>query len=154
MVAKHYDRSKYHYDRVSETPRFPGEIHRKSPQIANYYGHSQLLRRSIFSTAGSFGWTKKTFQAGGGYKNLIKTRKTISTTEIFPLWPPLFFWAKKSSALKQGGECFLIPSPHSIFPKNHGNCRNDENLSCTRLRVPPVALHVSQLISWTLVLQV
>ena len=24
------------------------------------------------------------------YKNLMKTRKAISTTEIFPLWPPFF----------------------------------------------------------------
>ena len=43
------------YGRVSETPYFPGEIHRKSPQIVNYYGDSQLLRHIIFSTAGSFG---------------------------------------------------------------------------------------------------
>ena len=52
---------------------------------------------------------RKTFQAGGGYKNPIKTRKAISTTEIFPLWTP-FFSAKKSSALEQGGVCFLFPS--------------------------------------------
>ena len=51
---------------------------------------------------------RKTFQAGGGYKNPVKTRKTISTTEIFPLWAP-FFSAKKSSALEQGGVCFLFP---------------------------------------------
>ena len=61
----------------------------------------------------SFGelfWSeRKTFQAGGGYKNPIKTRKTISTTEIFPLWTP-FFSAKKSSALEQGGVRFLFPS--------------------------------------------
>ena len=30
------------------------------------------------------------------------------------------------------------------------NIRNCVNLSCTRLQVPPVALHVSQLISWIL----
>ena len=34
---------------------FLGKIHRESPQKANYYGDSKLLRRSIFSTAGSFG---------------------------------------------------------------------------------------------------
>ena len=39
----------------------------------------------------------------------MKTRKTISNTEIFPLWPPLLS-AKKSSALEQGGVCFLFPS--------------------------------------------
>ena len=33
---------------------------------------------------------RKTFQVGGGYKNPMETRKTISTTEIFPLWPPFF----------------------------------------------------------------
>ena len=37
---------------------------------------------------------QKTFQASGRYKNLFKSRETISTTEIFPLWPP-FFSAKK-----------------------------------------------------------
>ena len=37
---------------------------------------------------------RKTFQAGGGYKNPIKIRKTISTTEIFPLWPPFFRQSK------------------------------------------------------------
>ena len=52
---------------------------------------------------------RKTFQVGGGYKNPIKTRKTISTTEIFPLWTPCFP-AKKCSALEQGGVCFLFPS--------------------------------------------
>ena len=30
------------------------------------------------------------FQAGGGYQNPVKTRKTISITEYFPLWPPFF----------------------------------------------------------------
>ena len=53
---------------------------------------------------------RKPFQAGGGYKNPIKTRKTISTTEIFPLWTPFIFSAKKSSALEQGGVWFLFPS--------------------------------------------
>ena len=38
----------------------------------------------------------------------MKTRKTISTTEIFRLWPP-FFSAKKSSAPEQGGVCILFP---------------------------------------------
>ena len=33
----------------------------------------------------------------------------MSTTKIFPLWPP-FFAAKKSSALEQGGVCLLFPS--------------------------------------------
>ena len=60
---------------------------------------------------------RKTFQAGGGYKNPIKTRKTISTTEIFPLWTP-FFSAKKSSALEWGGVCFLFPSLITVCPNS------------------------------------
>ena len=44
-----------HYDRVSETPYFPGEIDKKSPQIANYYGDSKLLRRSILVWQGPLG---------------------------------------------------------------------------------------------------
>ena len=31
-----------HYGRVSETPCFPGEIHRRSLQIATYYGDSKF----------------------------------------------------------------------------------------------------------------
>ena len=45
-----------------------------------------------------------TFQLG------TKTIKTISTTEIFPLWPPIFF-GKKSSSLEQGGVCFFSLCP-------------------------------------------
>ena len=52
---------------------------------------------------------RKTFQVGGGYKNPMKTRKTISTTEIF-LCGPHFVSAKKSSALEHGGVCFLLPN--------------------------------------------
>ena len=36
---------------------------------------------------------RKTFKVGGGYKIPVKTRKNISTTEIFPRWPP-FFWQR------------------------------------------------------------
>ena len=43
----------------------------------------------------NFFWPqRKTFQAGGGSKNPIKTRKAISTTEIFPLWTPFFLQRK------------------------------------------------------------
>ena len=52
MVAKHHDGVEEHYGRVSETPCFPGE----NSQEISYYGESTLLRHSIFSTAGSFGW--------------------------------------------------------------------------------------------------
>ena len=57
---------------------------------------------------------RKTLQVGGGYKNRMKSRKTTSTTEIFPLWPP-FFSAKKTSALEQGGVCFLFPSRSELL---------------------------------------
>ena len=49
---------------------------------------------------------RKTFQAGGGYKNPIKTRKTISTIEILPLWTP-FFSAKKSFCTG-AGRCMVF----------------------------------------------
>ena len=38
------------------------------------------------------------------FRCYIETRETISTTEIFPLWPP-FLSAKKSSSPEQGGAC-------------------------------------------------
>ena len=97
-----------------------------SPRISNHSLETAVYRtmgnahrvcredKSVYTTTTerkSFGelfWPRrKPFQAGGGYKNPIKTRKTISTTEIFPLWTP-FFSAKKSSALEQGGVCFLF----------------------------------------------
>ena len=37
---------------------------------------------------------RRTFQAGGGYKNPIKIRKAISTTDIFPLWTPFVLQRK------------------------------------------------------------
>ena len=75
---------------------------------------------------------RKTFQAGGGYKNLIKTTKTISTTEIFPLWTS-FFSAKKSSALEQGGVRFLFPS---FVPKVLVNI---QRASLAKTTVGPIA---------------
>ena len=38
---------------------------------------------------------RKTVQAGGGYKSPIKTRKAISTAEIFPLWTHFFSLQRK-----------------------------------------------------------
>ena len=55
-------------------------------------------------------------------KNPTKTRKTISTTEVFPLCLP-FLSAKKSSSLEQGGVCLLFPR----ISGNHTNHGNDEN---------------------------
>ena len=61
----------------------------------------QLREEKAYTTTTerkSFGelfWPQReTFQAGGGYKNPIKPRKTISTTEIFPLWTPFFLQRK------------------------------------------------------------
>ena len=69
--------------------------------------HTTTTERKYF---GELFWPqRKTFQAGGGYKNPMIARKTISTIEIFPLLLP-FFSAEESSALEQGGVCFLFPS--------------------------------------------
>ena len=47
-----------HYGRVSEIPCFPGEIHRKSPQIVVYdYGDSKVLRHTILKYGRSFGFS-------------------------------------------------------------------------------------------------
>ena len=69
-------------------------------------------RKKIFWT--TFLASKKNFPRRWRIqKNLIKTRKAISTTEIFPLWTP-FFSAKKSSALEQGGVyAFFFPAIRS-----------------------------------------
>ena len=53
---------------------------------------------------------RKTFQTGGRYKNPIKTRKTISTTKIFPLWHPFLF--RKEKFCTGAGRCaFFFPAP-------------------------------------------
>ena len=64
-------------------------------------------KRKLF---GELFWPQRTtFQVGGGYKNPKKTRKkkTTSTTEIFPLWPP-FCSAMKSSAILHYFIYFLL----------------------------------------------
>ena len=53
----------------------------------HYHHRNKIFWRTFLAS-------KKTFQAGGGYKSLMKTKKTICTTDIFLLWPP-FFSAKK-----------------------------------------------------------
>ena len=63
-------------------------------------------RKKIFW--GTFLASKKNFAGRRWTPKPYETRKTISTTENFPLLPPLFS-AKKSSALEQGGVCFLSP---------------------------------------------
>ena len=70
--------------------------------------NSGNFRSAAFLT--SLFWTKrKTFQAGGGYKNPINTRKTISTTEIFPLWPP-FFRQRKVLHSSRAVYAFFFPA--------------------------------------------
>ena len=92
--------------------------------------HSEKKRAYTTTTERkSFGelfWSqRKTFQACGGYKNPIKTRKTISTTEICPLWTT-FFSAKRSSALEQGGVWLLFPnSVYGFFLPIH-SCKPDQ----------------------------
>ena len=68
----------------------------KENLLENFSGRKEKLSRPVVDT-----------------KILKKNKKTISTTEIFPLWTP-FFSAKKSSALEQGGVCFLFPSRAAI----------------------------------------
>ena len=53
--------------------------------------------------------SKKNFPGQWWIQETYKTKKSISTTEIFPLWTQSFS-AKKSSALEQGGVCFPFPS--------------------------------------------
>ena len=53
---------------------------------------------------GAFLASKKSFPGRWWIQKPIKSGKTISTTEIFPLWPPFF---RQSSELEQGGVCFL-----------------------------------------------
>ena len=52
---------------------------------------------------------RKTFQVSGGYKAPTKTRKTISTTEIFPLWPP-FFRQRKVLHWSRAVYAFFFPA--------------------------------------------
>ena len=67
--------------------------------------HNHHRKKIIWRT---FLASKKNFPGRWWIQNLIKTKKTISTAEIFPLWTP-FFSAKKSSALEQGSVWCLFP---------------------------------------------
>ena len=68
---------------------------------------------------------RKTFQAGGGYKNPMKTGKTYIYHRNLSSVAPIFS-AKKSSALEQGGVCFLLPSlQSSVSPKNTAHMLGD-----------------------------
>ena len=89
------------------TPDSKEKPSRKNPLAEKKKAYTTTTERKSF---GELFWPqRKTFQTGGGYKKPMKTRKTISTTAIFPLCPPPFS-AKKSSALEQGGVCFVFPS--------------------------------------------
>ena len=58
---------------------------------------------------GEFFWPQReTFQAGGGYKNPIKTKNHIHHRNLSSV--DTIFSAKKSSALEQGSAWFLFPS--------------------------------------------
>ena len=82
----------FHVERMSQRRKKRTRPPPKENLLGNFSGLKENLSRSVVDT-----------------ETLIKTRQTISTTEIFPLWTP-FFFAKKSSALEQGGVCFLFPS--------------------------------------------
>ena len=86
--------------------------------------HTTTTERNAF---GELFWPqRKTFQAGGGYKIPIQTRKAVSTTEIFPLWTP--FFCKEEKFCTGAGRCMVsFPSTwthlqnkwlHSIFRNN------------------------------------
>ena len=51
----------------------------KSPQIGNYYGDSELLRRSIFSTAGSFGYLEVAKRTKYSEDRGLKVRFSLAT---------------------------------------------------------------------------
>ena len=57
---------------------------------------------------------RQTFQTGSGYKRPIKTRKAISTTEIFPLWTPFFC---KEKFCTRAGRCMV-----SFSQRNRSRC--------------------------------
>ena len=61
----------------------------------------------------SFGklfWTQKnTSRPVVDTKTLLKNRESMSTTKIFPLWPPFLLPEKKNYSLEQGGVWFLFP---------------------------------------------
>ena len=62
---------------------------------------------------GELSWPqRKTFQAGG-YKNPIKTKKTISTTEIFALWPS-FFRQRKVPHWSRAVYAFFFPACNDV----------------------------------------
>ena len=78
------------------------EQNAREDKSVHHHHRKKIFRRTFLASKKNFPgrwWIQKT---------LIKTRKSMSTTEIFPLWTP-FFPAKKTSALEQGGVCFLFP---------------------------------------------
>ena len=88
----------------------------KNPTAGEEKAYTTTTERKSF---GELFWPqRKTFQAGGGCKNPIKTRKTISTTEIFPLWTPYFFLQKKFCT--GAGRCMVI---NFVFKKIGQECR-------------------------------
>ena len=72
---------------------------------------------------------RKAFQAGGGYKKPIKTRKTISTTENFPLWAPFLLQRKFCTG---AGRCMV-----SFFWERTKNTRkSSKSILCCCTSVP------------------
>ena len=131
---------------------------RKQGNFLHIWGHFPENKKAYTTTTErkSFGELlcpqRKPFQAGGGYKNPMKTRKTISTTEIFPLWPPLcrqrevlhwsravhaFFFPAMTATDATGFYAFFLRpeigqfSPHlGSFPYFEARKGIPKNLSC------------------------
>ena len=110
------------YDPVGVCPRKEPP----TPKISALLRKRPVLRRANFvlttekkkaytttTERKSFGelfWPqKKTFRVSGGYKIPMKAGKTISTTEISPLWPPFFFWPKKVLHWSRAVYAFFFP---------------------------------------------
>ena len=89
-------------------PRTFARIHYLQLSREEKKAYTTTTERKSF---GELFWSqRKTFQAGGGYKNPMKTRKTISTTEIFPLWPPFFFRQRKVLHWSRAVCAFFFPA--------------------------------------------
>ena len=91
--------------------------HSEPLPLEHWLNHDHTEKKKAYTTTNkrkSFGepfWPQReTFQVGGGYKNPMKTRKTIHLPPKSFLCGPHFFFGKGNSALEQGGVCFAFPS--------------------------------------------
>ena len=97
------------YGRVSETPCFPGENSQEnSPQIVNCYGDSELIRRSMFNAAGSFG--KVTLEGSEVSKRGWRT-EGVGARKSFLCTPFSYASCRRSGTHMRGNNfcCILAP---------------------------------------------